>query len=196
MSRIALEIGRSMKVNGWKRKPEMVTSKRAWGVVAACIVLLLSAGVFIPFRSIAWHCSHSSTVDVGQYGLRLPLMWWPSGYDGSELRILHATVFQSSNGDIRIFPSKDLATRTEPLDGIQWQEAFLEMFHTQRKWFAPVIINAHDTSLFCVEDRGISDYRSLICRVPGVAWGVAFSGATSDEQSAKDVLKTLYLRNK
>jgi hypothetical protein len=169
--------------------------KRMRNIVIACIVLSFSAGVFVPFRAIVWHVSHSSAVDVGQYELRLPLWWWRPDSESNDVTILHATVFQGSSGDIRIFPSNDLALRGEPLDGLQWQEAFLQMLHDGRKSFTPVVIDSPDVSLFCVDKTDIPGSRLLICRIPGVAWGISFSGNASDEQKAEVVLKTLRLRN-
>jgi len=67
------------------------------------------------------------------------------------------------------------------------------VIHKEKGTFLPVEIRVRDAQVYCVKDTVLPTHNLLICRVPGISWGISFEGSLGDEREAESILGTLQI---
>jgi hypothetical protein len=149
--------------------------------------------IFNPCRAVAWHCRYGNEVHFANAGITLPISWWKQdGLDEGEISIGHAAIGWTDAGSLRIFPLTPQKTKADDTAAFNWQQAMLgAVSPEERKTFLPVEIHARGVQIYCVKDTVFAANNLLICRVPGISWGIGFEGPVGDEKEAESVLSSL-----
>jgi len=170
---------------------------RARIVVLTCAaVLAVLAGMillFNPARSLLWHCRNGNRIHLVNAEITLPIAWWKQeGLDEGAISIKHAAIGWIDAGSLSIFPLTREKTKADDTAALIWQQGMLrDVIHKERNTFVPVEIRAREVMIYCVKDTVFPTNNFLICRVPGVSWGISFNGPVGDEREAESVLGSL-----
>jgi hypothetical protein len=158
----------------------------------------VAVGVFLilgPCRSIVWHLRQGNQIHFANSTISLPIFWWEQdGFDEGKISIAHAAIAGKSAGEITIFPLAPEKVKVDDKAAADWQQAMLaSVIHKEKNTFLPAEIPARDTQVYCVKDTALSTHNLLICRVPGISWGISFEGSVGDEREAESILSTLQI---
>jgi hypothetical protein len=106
--------------------------------------------------------------------------------------IRHAKFATVRASRLRIFPLSAEKSKADDNAAAAWQEAFLQALNVkERERFLSVEINAPRARIYCVRDTTFLKDNLLICRVPGVQWGISFDGPAEEEQKAESLIASL-----
>jgi hypothetical protein len=172
-------------------------TRKATFVCVGLFVVFLCAAAFYPVKALIWHCDHPRLVRFDTGGVTLPILWWrESASDNASILIRHAAFGYSSESNLKIFPLASGKTKLDDQAALAWQHSFIEAIHAkQRGTVEPVNIRSKGGTIYCTKDFQATKDNLLVCRIPGIGWGMSFEGLAQDEPQAEGLIASFRFYN-